>query len=319
MAGVDSQRDARQRLVFTVDVEDWGQSVLDPTLPISDYAADNALRLLDLISQDPNAKGTFFVLGKFAEKHPQVVRRIRDRGHEIASHGHGHLRLDRLTRREFRDDLRRGADIIANAIGVRVTGYRAPQFSIIRDTLWALQILCEEGYQYDSSIFPFDGSRYGIGDWPLELCRVRLDSGMSIAELPPTVASIVGRRVPIGGGGYARLLPGRILVHLLRREATRRRTQPIFYCHPYEIDPGEFRRTVPTPPWGSRRLPLILKLHQGIGRRGFASKLRLIMRHFEFQSCSDALAAARELPEIHVPDCGQADDRWIGIPATGTS
>ena len=288
--------DQRPSIVFTVDVEDWGQSVYDHSLPISDYCADNVRRLLDLIAHDAQARATFFVLGKFAHKHPDVVRTIQSAGHELACHGFGHIRVNHLGRAGFRHDLRRAKATLSDITGEAVTGFRAPVFSIGRDTLWALEILVDEGFRYDSSIFPFDGPRYGIGDWPTETHRLLLGAGRRLTEFPLTVTSVAGRRVPIAGGGYARLLPGSLLVRLFGREAARRRTWPVFYCHPYEMDTGEFRRRTPPPTWGSRRPPLRMRLHQGLGRRGFADKLRLLLRRFRFRSCGEALAAMQDLP-----------------------
>ncbi len=290
----------RPSLIFSVDVEDWAQSTLDTALPIGKHCADNARRLLELISQVPDARATFFVLGKFAEKHPGVVGELHAAGHEVACHGYGHVQVHRLGPEGFRHDLRRARSIISDITGAAVTGYRAPMFSIGAGNLWALEVLQDEGFHYDSSIFPIAGRRYGISNWPRESCTVRLGNNASIVEFPLTAMTIAGRNVPISGGGYARLLPGWILYRLLRAQALRRSTWPVFYCHPYEIDPDEFRRRSPPPPWGSRPLPLKLRLHQGLGRRGFAGKLRLLGRHFHFRSFADALSSTPQFTEIRV-------------------
>ncbi|HRX85964.1 MAG TPA: polysaccharide deacetylase family protein, partial [Phycisphaerae bacterium] len=200
----------RPQLVLTVDVECWGQSVLDRSLPIMPQAADNTRRLLALFSA-AGARATLFVLGKFAERHPDVVREAQAAGHEIASHGFGHVEVHRLTPEAFRSDLRQAAAAIAAITGQLPAGFRAPVFSIGRRNLWALAVLAEEGYAYDASIFPFAGPRYGIGDWPTEPRCVELGAGRSITEYPLTVTTAGGRRLPIAGGGYARLLPGAVL------------------------------------------------------------------------------------------------------------
>lgn len=306
-------RDERPSLIFSVDVEDWAQSTLDTDLPIGAHCADNARRLLAVISETPHATGTFFVLGKFARKHPDVVRAIHAAGHEVASHGHGHVQLHLLQPDSFREDLRRSMGVISDITGDAVAGYRAPVFSIGAGNLWALDVLGEEGFRYDSSIFPIAGRRYGIPQWPTETCHVRLSSGASIVEFPLTAVTLAGRNIPISGGGYARLLPGWVLRRLLHRSARRRTTWPVFYCHPYEIDPHEFRRTTPPPPWGERALPLRLRLHQGLGRRGFSAKLRLLMKHFRFRSFRAALQSPGDLRRIRAADyahpptrCGSA-------------
>jgi polysaccharide deacetylase family protein (PEP-CTERM system associated) len=281
----------RPGLIFSVDVEDWPQSTFDRRLPIGDYCADNTLRILDLLAASENARGTFFVLGKFAAKHPEVVKRIHAAGHEVASHGFGHESIFRMDRAALSADIARTTALLSDLVGERPRGYRAPDFSVVGDTLHALDVLTEQGYEYDSSIFPFDNGRYGIGTWPIEPVRVALDSGGSIIEFPATVTILWGRRIPISGGGYARLLPSPLLHRLLQTEATARSVPPVFYCHPYEIDPGEFRR-LPV------HVPLKMRLHQGLGRSGFESKLRMLFERFECCSFAQALATTLDVTTI---------------------
>lgn len=283
--GTRSATVARPRLILSVDVEDWPQSVLNAGYPIGDYCADNVRRLLDLFGEH-GARGTFFILGKFAARHPDVVRAIGAAGHELGSHGYGHVNLLRLTPAEFRADIGRATALVSDIAGVSPRGHRAPQFSIVGETLWALDVLAESGYVYDSSVFPIERGRYGITGWPTEPVRVRLDNGLDILEFPLTVALAGRRRVPISGGGYARLLPQALLKRLLRGAALRRRIPPVFYCHPYEIDTGEFSR-VPYP------IPFRVRLHQGLGRRGFVGKLRMLLRQFECLPFAAVLEEAR--------------------------
>lgn len=294
----------RPSIVFSVDLEDWAQSTLDNSLPIGEHCADNAHRLLDLLasSADESARATFFVLGKFAEKHPNVVRRILADRHEVACHGYGHVPLHRLSRDSFRADLRRALGIISDIVGQRVRGYRAPVFSIGLKTLWALEVLQEEGFTYDSSIFPIAGPRYGIADWPDEPRTVHLPNGGSIVEFPLTALSVAGRRLPVSGGGYARLLPGWFLHGAFAHEARRRSSWPVFYCHPHELDCEEFRRTAPPPPWGTTRLALKTRLHQGLGRRGFVTKLQTLLEHFRFHSFGEAIASQDAVASINLVD-----------------
>ena len=299
----------RSPIIFSVDVEDWGQSVLDQSLPISGYCADNVLRMLDLLSHDADARGTFFVLGKFARKHPRVVRDIAAAGHEVASHGFGHVPLHRLDPERFRSDVRRSSAVLADILGQQVQGYRAPQFSIVRSTLWALRVLAEEGLAFDSSIFPFAGRRYGIDDWPVETRQVRLGGGLSIVEFPLTTFALAGRRLPISGGGYARLLPGTLLAHLFKREVARRSSWPVFYCHPHELDPDEFRRHAPVPTWGTKPIGWRMRWHQGLGRRGFAAKLATMLKHFHFRSFAQARRGQPSAAETWL-----VDHRPPGLP-----
>ncbi|MEE9293591.1 MAG: DUF3473 domain-containing protein [Phycisphaerae bacterium] len=294
--------DSRPSLIFSVDVECWAQSTLNSDLPIGEHCADSTRRLLSIINEVPQATGTFFVLGKFAEKHPQVIRDLRAAGHEVACHGYGHVQLHLLTPESFRQDLRRAVGIISDLTGNAVNGYRAPVFSIGARSLWAFDVLHEEGFLYDSSIFPIAGRRYGIPNWPRQPRTVRLSNNATIHEFPLTAIRLAGCNIPISGGGYARLLPGWLLQRWLRAEAERWATWPVFYCHPYEIDPDEFDRESPPPPWGSARLPLKTRLHQGLGRKGFAAKLRMLLKGFRFRSLADALSIMGPFAEICAAD-----------------
>lgn len=298
----DRANPARPALALSVDVEDWPQSSWDRRLPLGDYCADNTLRLLDLLREFPSARATFFILGKFAEKHPAAVAAIRQGGHEIASHGYGHVELFHLGREKFAEDLRRSTDVVAAAAGVRPTGYRAPDFSIVGESLWALDVLAENGYAYDSSIFPIRKARYGIAAWPRGPVVVRLSSGATITELPLATVELGGRRLPVGGGGYARLMPAAIVTWAMRKIHAQLGAPPVFYCHPYEIDPGEFRRL-------GLAIPFRVRLHQGIGRKRTAAKLRRLLRSFECLSLAEVAARLGGLPVISY-------DPYVLDPAT---
>ncbi len=263
---------------------------MDRSWPILAHSGDNLRRMLDLLAET-DTRATLFVLGKFAERHGDAVRAAADAGHEIGSHGYGHVEVHRLTPAAFRADLWRAGEILAELTGRRPTAYRAPVFSIGRSNLWALRVLAEEGYTLDASIYPFDGPRYGIGDWPTEPRCVLLPDGLSIVEYPATVWPAAGRRWPISGGGYARLLPGAVLRSLMVRQARQRPLPPVFYCHPYEIDPLEISRHYPTTPWKRR-------LHQGLGRGGFEAKLKMLLERFACCSFAHALASAANLPTV---------------------
>ena len=167
--------------------------------------------------------------------------------------------------------------------------------------------MAEEGFRYDSSIFPIAGRRYGIPDWPSEPRLVRLLSGASIHEFPLTVIRFAGRNMPVSGGGYARLLPRHLLLRCLSNVARARATWPVFYCHPHELEPGEFRRTTPAPPWGAARLSWRTRIHQGLGRRSFAAKVRLLMSRFRFRSFADELANNNWFPEFRIGENGDSN------------
>lgn len=283
--------EASARVVATVDVEDWPQSTWDRSLPVSDRSARNTERLLDLLARR-GKRVTMFILGKFAERFPAVVRRIAAEGHEIASHGYGHVEIFRQTREEFREDVARAKGILEDQVGRAVAGYRAPDFSVLASTLWALETLAEVGYEYDSSIFPIRHSRYGIPDWPLEPRRVRLASGRSIVELPIGTVVVRGRRWPAGGGGYHRLLPTAAIDWAVAKSLEQ---NGIFvaYCHPYEFDPTEFRELM-------LPIPFRVRMHQGLGRRGFRKKFEHLLEAFP------VVTAGVVARESHWPDCAPA-------------
>lgn len=279
---------SKPNIILSVDVECWGQSVLDRSLPILPHSADNVRRLLQLFDNH-NAKATLFILGKFAETHPQVIADAARAGHEIASHGYGHVEVFRQSPIEFREDIRKASDIIAGITGVRPKGYRAPVFSIRSDSTWALDVLADEGFEFDSSIFPFAGPRYGIGDWPAGPCSVKTKGGHSIVEYPPSTLQLFNRRVPVAGGGYARLLPIQLLQKCFDRVIQERQTPPVFYCHPYEIDTTEIRKHY-------AGISLKRRLHQGLGRRTFRSKLEAMLTRFSATTFGAAIAAIQTLP-----------------------
>lgn len=255
---------------ISIDVEDWPQSSWDRSLPVTPRAATNTLRVLDLLVR-ARVRATMFVLGKFAETFPDVVRRIHDAGHEVASHGHGHIETFHLSPAAFRADIRRSKAFLEQLLGVRVRGYRAPDFSVIRSTLWALEILAEEGFDYDSSIFPIHARRYGIPDWPRSPTTVELAGGGTIVEFPIATARALGRNWPIGGGGYHRLLPGSVSRCLAGWVL---KSMPfVFYCHPYEFDPQEFAEI-------ALPIPRLIRLHQGLGRGRFQIRFLAFVKRF---------------------------------------
>ena len=259
-------------LVCTVDVEDWAQSTLDVDLPISDRAGPNMERVLDVLAEE-KVQATCFVLGKFAEKFPACVRRIAAEGHEVASHGYGHVDVFRLSPRQFREDIRRSKGQLEALTGAAVKGYRAPDFSIVKESLWAFDVLAEEGFAYDASINPAVLARFGVPDFPPQPVRMALDGGQSLVELPVATLKFLGRKFPVAGGGYHRLLPFPAIRWVVERAVLAGEVF-VAYCHPYEFDPDEFAHL-------GYRLPLKTRLHQGLGRRGFEGKFRQMLREFE--------------------------------------
>lgn len=200
---------------------------------------DNTDRLLGLLDR-ASVTATFFVLGWVAERHPDLVRRIAAAGHELASHGYGHRLVYELTPESFRDDLRRARHAIASAAGVNVTGYRAPSFSITRRSLWALDVLIEEGYSFDSSVYPIRRDRYGLPGAPRFAHEIVRAAGR-LLEIPPSTVRAGALTLPACGGGYFRLYPYSVTRRAI--ETINREHQPaIVYLHPWEIDPHQPRQ-----------------------------------------------------------------------------
>jgi polysaccharide deacetylase family protein (PEP-CTERM system associated) len=221
-------------------------------------------RILDVLDRE-RVRATFFVLGWVAERQPSLVREIASLGHEVGCHGFGHEMIPRLTRDEFERDVTRAKAALEDATGRPVIGYRAPTFSVMRDTLWSLDVLCEAGFRYDSSIFPIVHDRYGIPDAPRFPHRMKAPSGAELAEFPMSTVLVLGRRVPVAGGGYFRLFP----YSLTRRAITRinvREGQPaMIYLHPWEIDPDQPRLPV-GPLTRFRHLVNVSKTEARLGR-----------------------------------------------------
>lgn len=200
----------------------------------------NTIRTLELLESN-RCKATFFVLGWVAEREPALIREIAQAGHEVACHSYSHHPLYRLSPAEFRQDLRRPRDVIEDVSGIKVVGFRAPTFSMISKTLWALEILVEEGFEYDSSVFPIRHDNYGIPTAPRYIHKESLPSGRTIWELPLSTVRIGKVNVPFGGGGYLRQLP-MWFTRWAIGTVHRREHQPVMvYFHPWELDPDQPR------------------------------------------------------------------------------
>tara|TARA_R110000851_G_scaffold8526_3_gene32842 strand:- start:486 stop:1391 length:906 start_codon:yes stop_codon:yes gene_type:complete len=239
---------------LTIDVEDYFQvAALAEAVDRKDWhdmeyrVEANTDRLLSVLG-DHNTKATFFTLGWVAEKSPALVRRIHDAGHEVASHGYSHQLIYKQTPEVFREETRRSKAILEDIIGEPVTGYRAASYSITAQSRWALDILCEEGFTWDSSIFPVHHDRYGMPGTPRWPHRLKTDNGSEIAEFPLSTLKLPGYTLPIAGGGYFRLFPYWFSQWGLG--SINRMGKPfVFYLHPWEIDPGQPRLDVK---WFSR-------------------------------------------------------------------
>jgi len=229
---------------LTIDVEDYFQvaafeKVIHPSTWESypSRVEQNTQRILDLLDLH-GIKGTFFIVGWIAERFPSLVKKIATLGHDIGCHSYGHRKIYNLSPDEFRQDTARAKDILENIIGRKVCGYRAPTYSITKQSLWALDILQELGFTWDSSIFPVIHDQYGIPDAP----RYRFQwQNHNLVEYPLSTLLILGQNIPVCGGGYFRLFPYWFTRWALRRINSREQQPFIFYLHPWEIDPDQPR------------------------------------------------------------------------------
>jgi polysaccharide deacetylase family protein (PEP-CTERM system associated) len=272
---------------MTVDVEDYFHvSAFDAVVSRAGWdgfesrVSHNTDRLLELFDR-ANVRSTFFVLGWVAERFPSLVRRIAELGHEVASHGYNHQLLYMLTPRQFREDVRAAKSAIEDAAGAPVVGFRAPSYSVIESSLWALDILIEEGFAYDSSIFPIHHDRYGIPDSPRHPYVLRRAGG-ALLEVPGSTVRLGRVNVPIGGGGYFRQFPYAWTKWGIDR-VNRIERQPVtFYMHPWEIDPDQPRMPVGT----------VTRVRHYRGLERTADRLARLLRDFRFDSVTSALNLA---------------------------
>ncbi len=237
---------------------------------------------------------TFFVVGQIAESNPALVRAIAAAGHEVASHSWDHRRVHHFTPATFRDDVRRSKDSLEQATGAAVVGFRAPTFSVVRETLWAIDVLAELGMRYDSSIYPVRHDRYGIPDAPRWPFLARGETS-TLLELPPATWRVLGANLPVGGGGYFRLFPLAVMRRGLAQ--TLRQGQPpvaMLYFHPWEFDPDQ------------ERLPLrrLNRFRTYVGLSRSRNRLAALLDHRVFERAVDvaeSLDAGAPLAEASLP------------------
>ena len=251
----------------------------------------NTEKLLGLLNQR-GVHATFFVLGWVAERYPSLVRRIASAGHEIASHGYAHELITAQTQIAFREDIRKAKGILEGILQQPVLGYRAPSFSITKDTMWAIQILIEEGYVYDSSIFPVVHDRYGVPSANPQLHQLSTPAGL-LWEVPPSTVKCLGVRLPIAGGGYFRLYPYAVLRALLRK-LEGEGSPLVMYMHPWEFDPDQPRMEGST----------LSKIRHYLNLDKTESRMRALLQDFSFAPIR------RVFPQIE-----QIQGRSVSAPA----
>jgi polysaccharide deacetylase family protein (PEP-CTERM system associated) len=271
---------------FTVDVEEYFQvSAMEPhvarlewdTLP--SRVLDSTVRILDLLEAH-DTRGTFFILGWIARRHPDLVRRIAGAGHEVASHGWDHQRVTQLDPDAFRTQAKDSRAILEDLSGKRVHGYRAPSFSIVPGLEWALEILVEEGYTYDSSLYPVRRRGYGFPGGGRHVHGLPLEAG-PLTEVPPLTLRAGGFTLPAGGGGTFRQFPLAYTVralHAMEGEGH----GGTFYIHPWEVDPDQPR---------VNGVPLLTRIRHYRGLAQTETRLAAILSRFRFRPIADTLAA----------------------------
>ena len=288
-----SQENGRTKHCFTVDVEEYFQVVaLSPYAPMDRWESFESRveasidRLLELMARR-NALGTFFTVGWVAERHPAMVKRIAAAGHELASHTYDHVRITHQTPGAFRESVRRTKRVLEDLTGTPVVGFRAPSFSIVRGTEWALDVLIEEGHAYDSSLFPVSRDGYGYLGGGRDPHVIDRPAGR-IAEFPPATLKLFGKTLPAAGGAYFRILPYG-LVRAALRSAEARGVPGMFYIHPWEWDPGQPRM----------RVPVLTRVRHYAGQGGVFGRLERLLAEFTFGRTCDALAS--RLPALRAP------------------
>jgi polysaccharide deacetylase family protein (PEP-CTERM system associated) len=267
---------------LTIDVEDYFMvSAFTDVVKFEDWhrfesrVKANTYKIIELLDGF-GVKATFFVLGWVAEHYPQLVRDIDRSGHEVACHSYNHRLIYDLTPHEFREDLKKAKHLLEDITGSPVTGFRAPSYSIVEKSLWALDILIEQGFLYDSSIFPIHHDRYGVPHAERFFHMIKRNGG-SIKEFPPSTYSILGQNIPIAGGGYLRLLPFWLTKKAIKRINEKEKQPVILYTHPWEIDPQQPKIN------GN----MISRARHYTNLSTTYQKLRALLKEYKFKSLSE--------------------------------
>jgi polysaccharide deacetylase family protein (PEP-CTERM system associated) len=290
---------------ITFDLEDWHQAYAlrygqkNPAVsPYFEKQVDCLLEMLDSFS----VKATFFCLGRVAIAKKSVIRRIFDAGHKIQIHGHSHDSLTHLTPDAFREDVLKAKKGLEDIIGQKVTGYRAPLFSLTAKTSWALKILAELEFQYDSSIYPCQGPSFSWKEFPPKPVTIDLGEGLSIIELPIFSVSCLGKQIPLGGGGYFRLFPFTFIDRCLKKDDKEDR---MFYFHPYEFS-QEFLNIKDA----VEGLPLItrskISFFQNLNRSTIPKKVSRLLSKGSFYTIEDYCERKKPESTILFPSHGEA-------------
>jgi polysaccharide deacetylase family protein (PEP-CTERM system associated) len=269
--------------ILTIDVEDYFMvSAFSDAIGVHQWEnyesriKNNTLRTLDIIDKY-SIKGTFFILGWVAERYPWIVKEIDRRGHEVACHSYDHRLVYTMTPEEFREDTRKAKAIIEGILGKEISGYRAPSYSITESSIWALKILSEEGFKYDSSIFPIRHDRYGFPEYSRFPIMVETGADGKILEIPLSTIKVFGENLPVGGGGYLRMYPLWLTRYAIRELNEKEKRSAIVYVHPWELDPDQ-------PKMRGNRLSMF-RHYVNLGKT--ESRLKSLLSSFKFHSIRD--------------------------------
>ncbi|MBM3251445.1 MAG: DUF3473 domain-containing protein [Candidatus Omnitrophica bacterium] len=265
---------------LTVDLEEWyhisGIDEFLENIDLNKFANrvfNNTVKLLDIFSKH-NVKATFFVLGSIAERFPALIKRVDQEGHEIATHGFYHTQIYKQTPEEFSGELKNAIKLLSDIIGKKILGFRAPDFSITNKSLWALDILIEQGIKYDCSVFPIKHPRYGIAGAPRLAYKIK----DGLIEFPPSTIRILNLNFPVAGGAYLRILPYNIIKAAIGH-LNRGNNPANIYIHPWEIDPDQPRIKMPF----SRRFAHYTNLYST------EKKLESLLKNFKFATVKEVL------------------------------
>ena len=286
---------------LTIDVEDgwsifsrdWLHKQISPT----EAVVKDTEWLLNLL-EGKNVKATFFVLGDVAKKYPFLVKKIADRGHEIGSHGFSHKQIFKLNQDQVPDEITMSKQLLEDITGQTILGYRSPAFSIMPETKWALEVLAEEGYCYDSSVYPIKGKRYGWPGFSKDICKITLPSGRSIIEVPLSTVTVFGKTLPVAGGGYIRHFPYTVTKWAIR--CIQKERPAIIYCHPYEIDMQPKPFELKGLSWADKTRIIIFHRLQQRNRNVVPDKILSLLSEFKFSTLWEVIGNIECLPETNL-------------------
>ena len=278
---------------LTIDVEEYFQvEAFARVIAKKDWdkfvsrVVQNTEKILNLL-EFFQIKATFFCLGWVAERYPELIKAIAQKGHEIASHGFSHTPIFRLTPQEFRKEVRKSKRLLEDLSDREVKGFRAPTYSVTKNTLWALKILAEEGYTYDSSIFPIRHDLYGLPEAPRFPFKIK---SLGLIEFPITTARFLGIKWPAAGGGYFRLFPYPLTKYLLKRINRKEKMPFIFYVHPWEFDPAQPRI----------KAPLKSRFRHYLNLKKTEKRFKKLLFDFKFAPVEEVLKTLPLLPGIEL-------------------